>query len=147
MSIPLGKNVWNDFGLKEIYEDFGPDYQRVVLEALKRGIEPGRVTAEIQKYRAAEQFAKEQKAKEAAAHDALYGPDAPGMAPSIEDAAGLWTARFGDVWKRESDLDNDYRVMLQRLCKFGAFEIVGNFNSHAALYRLLPREMWGTQCK
>ena len=34
MSIPLGKNVWNDFGLKEIYVVFGPDYQRVVLEAL-----------------------------------------------------------------------------------------------------------------
>jgi hypothetical protein len=134
----------NSDPLREMFEDNYTDLE-IYKEAARRGLDPAQIAEAMTKRRALMQIAEEQKAKEAAAHEALYGKNAPGMVPAIDVAADMWLAKFGDTWVTESDLDNDYRVLLQRLCKFGAFELVGNFNSHSALYRLLPREMWATQ--
>lgn len=132
--------------LREMFEDNHTDFD-IYKEAAKRNLDPQLISDLLEKRRLSDAFAIQQKAEAAAAHEALYGKNAPGMAPAIDVAADMWLAKFGDVWVNEKELDNDYKVLLQRLCRFGAFEIMGNFDHYPAVYRLLPRELWGAQCK
>jgi hypothetical protein len=65
---------------------------------------------------------QQQEAEEQAKRDAYNPNDDPGLIPTLSEAANLWLARFGDVWVKDTALDEFTRTLRDRLYDNGRME-------------------------